>query len=85
MKKTFDQKEKKEQLMELKSTFDCIKSLSMAIQSEAFDQEERLDEKDYTLESINHQRNFASIIQQLANNGFEKSNYLIEKSEGDEK
>lgn len=85
MKKTFDQKELQEQLVEIHGTFDKINTLANAMLSEAFDQEERLDEKDYTLESINHQKNFASMILYLVKNGLTKSKYMMEKSEGEEK
>lgn len=85
MKKTFDQKELQEQLVEIHGTFDKINTLANAMLSETFDQEERLDEKDYTLESINHQKNFASMILYLVKNGLTKSKYMIEKSEGEEK
>lgn len=85
MKKTFDQKELQEQLVEIHGTFDKINTLANAMLSETFDQEERLDEKDYTLESINHQKNFASMILYLVKNGLTKSKYMMEKSEGEEK
>lgn len=85
MKKTFDQKELQEQLVEIHGTFDKINTLANAMLSETFDQEERLDEKDYTLESINHQKNFALMILYLVKNGLTKSKYMMEKSEGEEK
>ena len=53
--------------------------------SETYDQEERLDENDYTLESIGMQRNFASMIRQLATSGFDNSKKMEDKMEGEEK
>ena len=83
--KSFEEKNQKEQMMELSTIFDFIKTLSTAMLSETYDQEERLDEKDYTLESIGMQRNFASMIRQLATSGFDNSKKMEDKMEGEEK
>lgn len=83
--KSFEEKNQKEQMMELSTIFDFIKTLSSAMLSETYDQEERLDEKDYTLESIGMQRNFASMIRQLATSGFDNSKKMEDKMEGEEK
>lgn len=78
MKKTFDQKELQEQLDEIRDTFDKINTLASAMLSEILDQEERIEERDYTLESINHQKNFSSMILYLVKNGLNKSQYMME-------